>query len=140
MVNVGQLVRERHKGEGVMLVGFGSYRGNVIAARAWEAEMERMRVPEAQATSWEAIFHEAGRGDRLLILDDLETSDAALEPRGHRAIGVTYDPEFESFNYVPTVLPRRYDAFIYLEETEALHPLHMESSGNRPPELYPWGF
>lgn len=34
MVNVGQLVRERHEGEGVVLVGFGSHRGSVIAARA----------------------------------------------------------------------------------------------------------
>jgi erythromycin esterase len=140
MVNIGQLVRQKHKGEGVVLVGFGSYRGSVIAARAWGAEMERMRVPEAQATSWEAVFHEIGRGDRLLILDDLKSSGAAFESRGHRAIGVTYNPEFESFNYVPTVLPRRYDAFIYLEETEALHPLHMEPSGKGPPQIYPWGF
>lgn len=140
MVNVGQLVRQRHEGEGVVLVGFGSHRGSVVAARAWGAEIERMRVPEAQATSWEAAFRRAGRGDRLLILDDLEDHEAALEPRGHRAIGVTYDPGFDLFNYVPTVLPRRYDAFIYIEETEALHPLHMEPSGKRSPQLYPWGF
>jgi erythromycin esterase-like protein len=62
MVNVGQLARERHEGEGVVLVGFGSYRGRVVAARAWGAEMERMRVPEAQAASWEAVFHEAEKG------------------------------------------------------------------------------
>lgn len=140
MVNVGQLVRQRHEGEGVVLVGFGSYRGRVIAAKAWGAEMEHMRVPEAQAASWEAVFHEAGSSDRLIILNGLETHEAALEPRGHRAIGVTYDPEFESFNYVPTVLPWRYDAFIYLEETEALHPFHMEPLKEGPPQLYPWGF
>jgi hypothetical protein len=29
MVNVGQLVRERHKVDGVVLVGFGSHRGSV---------------------------------------------------------------------------------------------------------------
>jgi len=132
MVNVGQLVRQRHEGEGVVLVGFGSYRGSVVAARAWGAKMERMRVPEAQTASWEAVFHEAERGDRLLILDDLETSGAAFETRGHRAIGVTYDPRFESFNYVPTVLPRRYDAFIYLEKTQALHPMDLPGGG--PPQ------
>lgn len=140
MVNVGQLVRQRHGGEGVVLVGFGSYRGRVVAARAWGAEIEHMRVPEAQTASWESIFHEAGGGNRLLILDDLKTYGAAFEPRGHRAIGVTYNPAFDPFNYVPTVLPRRYDAFIYIEETEALHSLHMEPSGHRPPQLYPWGF
>ena len=37
------------------------------------------------------------------------------EERGHRAIGVVYHPDLEHLgNYVPTVLSRRYDAFIYL--------------------------
>lgn len=99
-----------------------------------------MGVPEAQAASWEEVFHEVGGGDRLLILDDLEASGAAYEPRGHRAIGVTYDPRFESFNYVPTVLPRRYDAFIYLEKTEALHPLHLDPPRGGPPQPYPGVF
>src|SRR5262249_53750287 len=44
MVNVGQLVRERHAEEGVILVGFGSDRGSVIAATEWEAPMRRMPV------------------------------------------------------------------------------------------------
>src|SRR5205814_3203627 len=32
MVNVGQVVRERHDRDGVVLVGFGGYQGRVIAA------------------------------------------------------------------------------------------------------------
>lgn len=34
MVNVGQIVREGHEDAGVVLVGFGSYQGTVIAAGA----------------------------------------------------------------------------------------------------------
>ena len=60
MVNVGQLVRERHAGEGVVLVGFGSYRGSVIAGDEWEAPMESMRVPPGREGSWEDILHRAG--------------------------------------------------------------------------------
>jgi erythromycin esterase-like protein len=45
--------------------------------------------------------------------------------RGHRAIGVVYQPELDSRrNWVPTIMGRRYDALIYLDETEALRPLH----------------
>jgi hypothetical protein len=33
MVNVGQLVREGHERDGVVLVGFGSCQGTVIAGR-----------------------------------------------------------------------------------------------------------
>ncbi|MFO8150225.1 MAG: erythromycin esterase family protein, partial [Trueperaceae bacterium] len=60
--------------------------------------------------------------------------------RGHRAIGVVYDPRSERYgNYVPTDLPRRYDAFIHVDESRALHPLHVEPSEAGPPDTYPWG-
>jgi len=71
----------------------------------------------------------------------IEKHDASLDAvRGHRAIGVVYRPEFEAYgNYVPTVLPHRYDVFMFLDQTKALHPLHLKPAGNEPPELYPWG-
>jgi erythromycin esterase len=40
---------------------------------------------------------------------------------------------------VPTALSERYDAFVHVEETEALHPLHIEPEGTEEPETYPWG-
>ncbi|MFC6981245.1 erythromycin esterase family protein [Microbulbifer taiwanensis] len=67
--------------------------------------------------------------------------DQFLQSRGHRAIGVVYNPQYERFQYVPTELARRYDAFVHLEETRALHPLHIEASREaEPPDTYPWGF
>jgi len=140
--NVGQLVRERHLDEGVVLVGFGSYQGSVIAGRQWEAPMERMRVPPARAGSWEDILHRAGPDDQLLLFADRELNAEWLQPRGHRAIGVVYRPEYEHYgNYVPTVLPRRYDAFLYLDRTQALHPLHevKPREEGEVPETFPSG-
>jgi hypothetical protein len=54
---------------------------------------------------------------------------------------VVYRPEYEFGNYVPTVLPRRYDAFLYLDRTEALHPLHevQPREEGEVPETYPTG-
>ena len=48
MVNVGQLARERWDDNGVVLVGFGSHRGSVIAGDEWGAPMRRMPVPPAR--------------------------------------------------------------------------------------------
>jgi erythromycin esterase-like protein len=140
MVNVGQLVRQRHGGEGVVAAGFSSYRGSVIAGEEWGAPMQRMRVPEAREGSWERLLHERSAADRLMVFAD-EEPDAMLEPRGHRAIGVVYDPEAERWgNYVPTVLPFRYDAVLYLDHTHALRPLHMEARDDgEPPETFPSG-
>jgi erythromycin esterase-like protein len=140
MVNVGQLVRERHSREGVFLVGFGSHRGSVIAAKDWEAPIENMRVPPAREGSWEDVLHRTGGANKLLLLDEVRTVDEFNSERGHRAIGVVYHPEYEQFgNYVPTVLPRRYDAFCYFDETRALHPLHTHPAMEKIPETYPWG-
>ncbi|HXF65011.1 MAG TPA: erythromycin esterase family protein [Caldilineaceae bacterium] len=139
MVNVGQLVRERHEAEGVFLVGFGSHQGTVIAGSAWGAPMRRMKVPPAEEGSWESVLHRAGRRDKLLLMDELRDFQPAQTPRGHRAIGVVYHPQREAGNYVPTVLTERYDAFLYLDETRALHPLHDETGSTRTPDLYPFG-
>jgi erythromycin esterase-like protein len=140
MVNVGQLVRERHAGDGVVLVGFGSHRGRVIAGDEWEAPMESMPVPPAREGSWEDVLHRAGASDKLLLFDGVRDDDDVIEERGHRAIGVVYHPHSERFgNYVPTVLPRRYDAFCYIDETRALHPLHPRADLRKMPDTYPSG-
>jgi erythromycin esterase len=140
MVNVGQLARERYAADGVVLVGFGSYHGRVIAGREWEAAPEVMTVPPAREGSWEALLHDAFDGDRLLLFSGDEPAGWRAW-RGHRAIGVVYRSEYEQFgNYVPSVLPRRYDAFIYLDRTEALQPLPVPIRAEEEyPETYPSG-
>lgn len=146
MVNLGQMAREQKGHEGVVLVGFGSHRGHVIAGEAWEAPMEKLEVPEARVGSWEDVLHRAGAGNKMLLLSDFAEGEgeahinAFMEPRGHRAIGVVYNPEYEAWsNYVPTILPFRYDAFLYLDTTHALHPLHITPRASaEPPETYPW--
>jgi erythromycin esterase-like protein len=130
MVNVGQLARQQYGDGDVVIVGFGSYEGTVIAGDEWAAPMRRMRVPEARPGSVEALLHEAGGGaDRLLVFDG--SADGGIvgldAPLAHRAIGVVYDPTFERYgNYVPTRLARRYDAFIHVDRTHALDALHLE--------------
>ena len=142
MVNLGQLVREAHGGEGVVLVGFGSHRGSVIAGKAWDAPMEVLQLPPGRPDSWEDVMHRAfDGGDRLLFFADSARRGVTAAPRGHRAVGVVYHPEYEHRgNYVPTELPSRYDAFLYLDETHALHPLHLQAREHgEVPETYPTG-
>jgi erythromycin esterase-like protein len=149
MVNVGQLVRQAHgedaaDGDGVVLVGFGTYGGTVIAGPAWGAEMELMRVPSARAESWEDVLHRATGGDALVLFDG--TNDGGIQglgqPIDHRAIGVVYDPRAERWgNYVPTIVPRRYDAFLFFDASRGVDPLHMPVTTvpGQVPETYPSG-
>jgi len=144
MVNVGQLVRQAHGADGVVLVGFGSYRGSVVAGDEWGAPMQRMRVPEARSGSWEDMMHEAvgDRASALLVFEDADDGGIPEldEPLSHRAIGVVYDPSHERWgNYVPTLIPRRYDAFIFIDETHALSPLHLPVKVGELPDTFPSG-
>jgi erythromycin esterase-like protein len=135
-VNVGQLLRERHGADDVVLVGFGGHRGRVIAGDQWGAQMRRMQVPAARAGSVEALLHEAVGADALIVVPPGRQPDWLTRRLDHRAIGVVYHPAREKWgNYVPTVLGRRYDAFLYLEETSPLQPLHMERDEEHVPAL-----
>ncbi len=140
MVNIGQLTRERYHNRGVVLVGTDCHRGSVIAGREWGAPMERLTVPNARRDSWEDLIHQSQPDDQMLLFPGTREDVELSQGRGQRAIGVVYNPEYEAFgNYVPTTINKRYDALLYFEETQALHPLHIQPEMTEPPETYPWG-
>jgi erythromycin esterase-like protein len=134
MVNVGQLVRERHGDDAVVLVGFGGHRGGVIAGEEWGAQMARMTVPPARAGSLEAMLHEEVGRDALFVVPRGERPGWLDRRLDHRAIGVVYRPARERWgNYVPTLLGQRYDAFLWIEDTRPLQPLHLERADEHVP-------
>ncbi|MDB5193743.1 MAG: protein-L-isoaspartate O-methyltransferase [Segetibacter sp.] len=138
-VNVGQLVRKEYGEENVFIVGFGTYQGSVIAAEAWGEPYKKMEVPKAEQGSWEEILHRMSPANKIILSKDLRENRFFKKPVGHRAIGVVYHPEALQFGqFVPSVMPRRYDAFMFIDQTNALHPIDIKLR-NEPPDLYPSG-
>jgi erythromycin esterase len=122
--NIGQLAREGYGPEAVFALGFGTHRGQVMAAREWGLAGQIMEVPPAAEGSFEDLLHRTGKPSVLLLLEDLRRPGPLMQPRAHRAIGVVFRPERERIrNYVETLIPERYDAFIYLETTGPVRPL-----------------
>lgn len=147
-INIGQLVRERHIGEGVVLVGFGSHSGTVIAAgrRAPDhgGPARTRRQPGGPAAPRAAGRPGAVRLSARAVQFQRPPTTGLGEwfhqERGHRAIGVVYRPQFERVgNYVPTVLAQRYDAFCHLDRTHALTPLHPLSAERLEEQTWPVG-
>ena len=101
---------------------------------------ENARAP-AVRNSWENQLHQQLHGDNAVLLaTELRDQPPLRQPVGHRAIGVVYWPQFEQFgNYVPSLIPERYDVFLFLGRTQALYPLPTAPQPNVPPDLYPWG-
>jgi len=140
MVNIGELAREKYGENNVYLAGFASYHGSVIAGEEWGAPMEVMEVPEAQKGSIEYRLHQQSDRNRYILFNK-ELPEEYFEKIGHRAIGVVYDPAMEKYgNYVPSLLPQRYDALIFIDETKALHPLALHVDRRKVPETFPSDF
>ncbi|TVY10251.1 erythromycin esterase family protein [Paenibacillus cremeus] len=124
MVNVGQLLREQSDPGEVFAIGFGTHRGTVMAASRWGVTPEVMQVPAGIRDSWEDLLHESLNGaDHILLFAGRDAPALMDTVIGHRAIGVVYHPRRERGNYVPTVLPQRYDAFVHMDATTAVKPL-----------------
>lgn len=123
MSNLGQMVREKYKNKGVYLVGLGTYQGQVWASALWGGSGMAVSLPPAQRGSWEAVLHEQEPANKLVVLEEWRKNTELTKPRPHRDLGPVYVPQQEAGYYVPTNLPNRYDAFLYLERTRALKPL-----------------
>jgi erythromycin esterase-like protein len=122
--NIGQLTRERHNGQTV-LIGFTTYAGTVFAADAWGQNGTQKRVVPALPGSFAAVFHDSGAGDFLLLLrGNRALADALPEPRLERAIGVVYLPQTErESHYFLSHLTKQYDAVIHRDTTRAVTPI-----------------
>jgi erythromycin esterase-like protein len=133
-VNLGQLVRERHPGE-ALLVGLSTYEGTVTAASDWDRPAERKRVRPGLSGSWEAQFHEIGE-EFVLTADDPLLRGSRVQ----RAIGVIYRPETERFSHYFEARPaEQFDVLVHIDETRALEPLERTSEwqAGEVPETYP---
>lgn len=141
-LNVGQLVRERH-GRECVLVGFTTYTGTVTAASDWGAVAERKRVRPGMEDSFELMFHDVGIPRFLLVIRGNREVAQELKPEQlERAIGVIYRPETERWShYFQASLSEQFDAVIHFDETRAVEPLERTAEWQKGelPETYPSG-
>ncbi len=140
MHNIGEYARKIYGNKNVFLIGFGSYSGNVLASLRWGESPQSMKMPLARTNSWEHMLAQADIQNGYLLLNDTNAQQLLGEKIDHRAIGVVYLPQEEKYgNYVPSILPSRYDAFVFFKLTKALHAIHVIPDGQQMPETYPFG-
>lgn len=140
--NVGQLTRQKHGGDAV-LIGFTTYTGTVTAASNWGGPAERKQVRPAMPDSFEGLFHKVEIPSFLLTLPRRTPVAMGLsETMWERAIGVIYLPESElASHYFHARLSDQFDAVIHVDQTRAVEPLEPGSEWGigEPPETFPTG-
>ncbi len=142
-LNIGGLAREIFGNENVGLIGLGSYDGSVTASYMCNGPILKYDIPEARPGSVENACHQqienVGCSDFYLIFDPLDHGSPLNQVMGHRAIGVVYDPDIEHrWNYVPTSLSNRYDAFIFIGRSNSLTAIQAHFDKKKFPETYPF--
>ncbi len=140
--NVGQLCR-RSLGAEAYLLGFGTDHGSVIAASDWGGPTEVKTVRPADPRSYEAVCHQTDLPAFVLPLREnrrQSVRDELTAPRLERAIGVIYRPETELLShYFQASLAKQFDAWVWFDETSAVHPLSPGPLEPGLPETYPFG-
>jgi erythromycin esterase-like protein len=140
-LNLGQLVRERHGGE-ELLVGFTTHEGTVTAASEWDGPAQRKTLLPSLPGSWERLFHDAVVPRAYLRLREHAVADDLERVRLERAIGVIYRPESErASHYFEADLARQFDAVLHFDRTSAVEPLERVGTKDEEevPETYPFG-
>ena len=140
---LGQLARERHGAENVLLVGFSTHSGSVTAASEWGGAHQRKLLNPSLPQSYEAVFHETGLGNFLLPLhDDNPAAQLLREQRLTRAVGVIYRPDSErQSHYFYSTLPQQFDLMLHFDKSRAVEPLDAAEhwAGGEAPETFPVG-
>jgi erythromycin esterase-like protein len=141
-LNIGQLAQQKFE-KNTFTIGFSTYTGTVTAASGWNAPAERKQVRKGLPGSYEALFHQVGIPNYMLILrGDEPLSEALRGPRLERAIGVIYSPSSErQSHYFDAHLSEQFDALIYFDQTQAVIPLEHTPQWERgePSEIFPSG-
>lgn len=139
--NIGELCRMAF-GDRCVAIGFGTDRGTVAAASDWGAEMQVKRVQPSRPDSFEQSCSRTGIARFLVDWRDprrRKLRELLGQPILQRAIGVVYRPQTELESHYFKSVPRdQYDAWVWFEETQAVHPLGHERPHGAP-ETYPFG-
>ena len=142
-VNLGGLARKLLGESSVGLIGLGTWKGKTLASSTWGGSEQAVTLPPAPHGTLEACFHEALRIRKMrqgFVIPGPAEREALAEVIGHRAVGVVAPTHQEGRStYVPTSFSRRYDAFIFIDETTALNSLHAPVGTGLFPGTWPAG-
>jgi erythromycin esterase len=116
--NIGELLRKEYGEKNVFSVGFGSYSGEIIAGYTWGAPFSKIKIRPAKEGSWEHLLHLDGAYNKIVLSKDIINNVRLKTWIVQRSIGVIY-----SETYTPSIIPMRYNAFIYFDTTHAIHSL-----------------
>lgn len=142
LLSLGGLAREKYGAENVSLVGLGTYEGELVASKSWEGEPQTIHLSRALGSTYDDYLHKACKELECAGLYlSLHGESSLAKRKGLRSIGVVYGSGGETpiKNYTNTELSKRFDSFIFIDQTHSLRALPRTFHKGVLPETWPAG-
>ena len=91
-----------------------------MAGYTWNAKVQKQTVLPAKGGSWEYLLHELSPQNKIILSKDVENNIALNNWIEFRSIGAAYEG---AAIYSRSIIPKRFDAFVFIDSTSALHPI-----------------
>jgi erythromycin esterase len=118
--SVAEILKKDLGGEKVFSVGFGTYKGKVLAGYTWNAPVLEQIVLPAKEGSWESLLHRQNNANKLMLSRELKNNPRLNKWIEFRSIGAVYSG---AALYTTSIIPERFDAFVFIDSTTALRPI-----------------
>ena len=118
--SVGEILRKQFGREKVYSAAFGTNKGSVMAGYYWNATPQKQAVLPAKGGSWESTLHQLSPENKIVFSRDIKNNDSLNKWIEFRSIGAAYSG---SAVYGRSIIPQRFDAFLFIDTTTALHPI-----------------
>lgn len=82
-----------------------------------------MEAGPADDSTWEQKLDQQGTGNKIVLSNEIKNNPKYMRWISERNTGVIYHPAEKSRNYSLSVIPERYDAFLFFHLAHALHPI-----------------
>lgn len=119
--SVAEILKSALGRNNIFSVGFGTYRGTVMAGYFWNGQLHKQIVLPAKAGSWEYLLHELSPANKIVLSKKIQDNVALSRWIEFRSIGAAYEG---TAIYGRSIIPKRFDAFVFIDSTTALHPIN----------------
>lgn len=118
--SVGEILRKEFGRDKIFSAAFGTNKGSVMAGYNWNAPVQEQPVLPAKGGSWENLLHELNTENKIVLSKEIKNNSALNQWLEFRSIGATYSG---GSIYGRSIIPQRFDAFVFIDTTTALHPI-----------------
>jgi erythromycin esterase len=118
--SVGEILRKQFGRNKIFSAAFGTNKGSVMAGYSWDAPLQKQVVLTAKEGSWENMLHVLHAENKIVLSKDIKNNSSLNKWIEFRSIGAAYSG---AAVYGRSVIPQRFDAFLFIDSTTALHPI-----------------